>query len=179
MKRYIAIDPGGSSGGIAWRDEDGIVRAVAMPDSMTEQVDMLRSIYASVHIGDVLAVRENVGAYMPGNSGTAAATFAGHCAGLDYALYALGIPTDRAVAPQTWQKPSGWSVSKHLPAGYRDLPEGKAKKQAHAAAKRAHKGEIKDAMQARHPHLRVTLATADALAILGYLEARDKGGTSQ
>jgi hypothetical protein len=31
-------------------------------------------------------------------------------------------------------------------------------------------------MQARHPHLRVTLATADALAILGYLEVRDKGG---
>jgi hypothetical protein len=176
MMRYIAIDPGGSSGGIAWRDEDGVVRAAAMPEGMPSQVDLLRGIAASLHVSDVLAVRENVGAYMPGNSGVSAATFAGHCAGLDYALYALGIPSGRPVAPQSWQKPSGWGVSKHLPAGYRDLPEGKAKKQAHAAAKRAHKGEIKDAMQARHPHLRVTLATADALAILGYLEVRDKGG---
>jgi len=179
MMRYIAIDPGGSSGGIAWRDEDGIARAVAMPDTMTGQVDLLRSIAAGMPASDVLAVRENVGSYMPGNSGTAAATFAGHCAGLDYALYALGIPAGRPVAPQTWQKPCGWSVAKHLPAGYKHLPDGKEKKQAHAAAKREHKAAIKEAMQAQHPHLRVTLATSDALAILGYLEARDKGGTPQ
>jgi hypothetical protein len=68
-------------------------------------------------------------------------------------------------------------VSKHLPAGYKAMPEAtkeqrNAKKRAHDAAVRAHKNEIREAMQRRHPHLSVTLKTADALAILGWAEER-------
>ena len=175
MKTRIAIDPG-LSGGIAWRCGGGIVQASAMPDAMTGQVDLLRHLSTSAI--DVHAIRENVGSYMPGNSGPGAVTFAGHCHGLDYALYALGIPTVKPVAPQTWQKWGGWSVAKHLPAGYKALPERtkeerSAKAKVHAAAARAHKNEIREAMQRLYPHLKVTLATADALAILTWWEAKE------
>jgi hypothetical protein len=43
MTPFLAIDPG-ASGGLAWRDADGIVHAEPMPDGMTAQVDRLRSL---------------------------------------------------------------------------------------------------------------------------------------
>jgi hypothetical protein len=47
MTPHIAIDPG-ASGGLAWRDMDGAyVRAAPMPDTLTEQVDMLRGFVAA------------------------------------------------------------------------------------------------------------------------------------
>ena len=147
MTKRIAIDPG-ASGGLAYRDADGIVRAEPMPDGMTAQVDRLRALQAE--LGPLTAIMERVGGYMPGNSGPAAAKFAAHCGGLRYALYALGIAADREVAPQTWQK---WLGA---------LPKDKAER------KRA----IRDAMQRAHPHLDVTLRTADALAMLGWREAQ-------
>jgi hypothetical protein len=140
----LAIDPG-AGGGFAWRDRDGIVCALKMPDGMTAQCDMLRAISA-VH-PKIQATVELVGTYMPGNSGPAAATFARHCGHLDAALYCLGIPSSR-VAPAKWMRETGtWPKDKH-----------------------ERKLAIREAMQRAHPHLRVTLATADALAMLGWAE---------
>ncbi len=145
--KHIAIDPG-ASGGIAYRDADGIVRAEPMPEGMTAQVDRLRQLQAE--LGPLTATIERVGGYMPGNSGPAAAKFAAHCGGLRYAVYALGIAAEREPTPQTWMKSLG-----ALP---KDKPE----------RKRA----IRDAMQRMHPHLDVTLKTADALAMLAWRDAK-------
>ncbi len=161
-KPILTVDPG-ASGGLALMDADGTVQTWPMPDGMTATIDLLRSI-AAMHPG-VTATVEKVGGYMPGNAGPGAATFARHCGHIEAALYCLGVPTEQ-VAPQTWQKAGGWSVSKHLPAGSKDMPDGKAKRQAHSAAQRAHKNEVRDAMARRFPALSVTLKTADALGIM-------------
>jgi len=151
MNSLLAIDPG-ASGGLAWRSNDGTVYAVAMPDGMTATVDTLRSIAASNP--GMRAVMERVGGYMPGNAGPGAVKFARHCGHLEAALYCVGVPVEQ-VAPQRWMLAVG------------PLPKG-----MDAQAKRARKNAIKDAMARRYPHLRVTLATADALGILTWREGQ-------
>jgi hypothetical protein len=144
----IAIDTG-KNGGFAWRDREGVARAVKMPSGMTEQVDGLRAL--RVELGKtVSAVVEKVGTYRPGNSGPAAATFARHCGHIEAALFVLGISTEQ-VAPGVWMRSLG------------TLPKEKT----------ARKNAIKEAMQRKHPHIKVTLSTADALGILGWAEAKN------
>jgi hypothetical protein len=144
----IAIDTG-KNGGFAWRDREGVACAVKMPSGMTEQVDGLRAL--RVELGRTAsAVAEKVGTYRPGNSGPAAATFARHCGHIEAALFVLGISTEQ-VAPGVWMRSLG------------ALPKDKT----------ARKKAIKEAMQRRHPHIKVTLSTADALGILGWAEAKD------
>jgi len=133
----IAIDPG-AAGGLAY-DEDGEIKAVPTPESMTEQVDLIRKLAAEGHDKCII---ENVGYHMPGNSATATAKFARHCGHLEAACYAFGISVEY-VAPQKWMKALGtWSKEK-----------------------RERKAQIKEAMARRYPHLSVTLKTADALGI--------------
>ena len=165
MNSLLAIDPG-ASGGLAWRSNDGTVYAVAMPDGMTATVDTLRSIAASNP--GIRATVEKVGDYMPGNSGPAAVTFAEHCGGLRWSLYALGIPQDREPAPRTWQKAIGVPVEPPLS---KDMDKD-AKRRELAARKQRRKKWVQDAMARRYPHLRVTLATADALGILTWREGQ-------
>lgn len=143
--KILTIDPG-ASGGIAWTD-DGVIRAVPMPEGMSAQADMIRTIRAE-HPG-IRGVVEKVGTYVPGNSGPAAATFARHCGHLDAILYCYGIPTEQ-VAPTVWMKSLGV------------LPKDKQER------KRA----IKEAMARRYPHLVVTLKTADALGMLTWAMGR-------
>lgn len=145
--KIITIDPG-ASGGIAWTD-DGVIRAVPMPEGMSAQADMIRTIRAE-HPG-IRGVVEKVGTYVPGNSGPAAATFARHCGHLDAILYCYGIPTEQ-VAPTVWMKALGV------------LPKDKQER------KRA----IKEAMARRYPHLVVTLKTADALGMLTWAMGRKR-----
>jgi hypothetical protein len=133
----IAIDPG-ASGGLAYVD-DGIVQAVAMPEGMTEQIDLIRRLASEGHHECIM---ENVGFHMPGNSATATAKFARHCGHLEAACYAYGISVQYA-APQKWQREIG-TFSKD---------------------KRERKAQIKEAMARLYPHLTVTLKTADALGI--------------
>ena len=140
MKPLLAIDPG-ASGGLAWRDADGIVHAEPMPDGMTAQVDFLRSLAAG--LPGLTAIMEKVGTYVPGNHVGSACTFARHCGHLEAALYALGIPFTE-VAPGVWMKKLG------------TLPKDKAER------KRA----IRELMARRFPALEVTLKTADALGML-------------
>ena len=135
----LSIDPG-ASGGLAYIDQDGIVYAEKMPPTMTDIIDRLTELKAE---GVKTAILEKTGTYVPGNSGPAAVTFARHNGHLEAALYALGISATQ-VSPSVWQKRLG------------ALPKDK----------RDRKNEIKNRMAALYPHLKVTLATADALAIL-------------
>lgn len=146
MQPMIAIDPG-AGGGIAWCDEAGIVSAVAMPEGMTGQVDFLRMLH--LELADSRCVMEKCGTWFPGDHPTSACKFARHVGHLQAALYAIGFSCAE-VAPGVWQKSMG------------ALPKDKGDR------KRA----IREAMQRRYPHLRVTLATADALAILTHERGR-------
>lgn len=145
----LCIDPG-ASGGLAWTGITGVIRAIKMPLGMTEQCDLIRQFNDLVRQFNpsVLAYIEKVGTYMPGNSGPSAATFAEHCGNLKAALYCYGIPVV-PVSPGIWMR--------HLGA----LPKGKEKK---TARKRA----VKELMARKYPHLKVTLATADALGMLSW-----------
>jgi len=166
----IAIDPG-ASGGIAWDDGNDIVAAESMPKGMTEQVDELRTL--KCNYPDARVVIEKVGGYMPGNSGPAACTFARHCGNLEAALYCLEFPVEQ-VAPTVWQSSLGTlPTAPKAPRG--STPEVKAQyRKAQAKAKTERKNAIKEMMQRRYPHLKVTLATADALGILTWAMKEDK-----
>lgn len=153
----IAIDPG-ANGAIAW-EYKGEVSVQKMPDTPTGILECLKYVH---DIGKIKAECqvERVGGYMPGNSGPAAVTFARHCGHIDMALIALGIPTLTPVSPQVWQKAVCGSLPKAHP---------KAGERAKAHVKQERKNVIKDLMQRRYPHLKVTLVTADALGILTYM----------
>ena len=141
MRKMLSIDPG-VNGGLAWTDADGIIQCAPMPDGMSAVADFIRQLRQDLTTVD--CIMEKTGTYMAGNSGPSAATFARHCGTIEAILYCYGVPTVQ-VSPQKWQKPMG-------------LPKDKAER----------KRKIKEEMARRHPHLSVTLKTADALAILGY-----------
>lgn len=136
----IAIDPG-KSGGIAVRDAEGKVRVFAMPDTVHDLAELLYwesgAIYGQVH-----AVLEKVHA-MPTDGGSSAFSFGENFGAIQGVLAALQIPYG-LVTPQQWQKKVG------------ALPKEKADR------KRA----LKAYAQQRYPHIKVTLKTADALAML-------------
>jgi hypothetical protein len=138
----IAIDPG-QSGGLAWRDDDGTVNCADMPATPGDIIDQLRTLKALGR--EVTAYLEKTGGYVPGNSGPAACKFARGCGLLEGAIMALTIPLIE-VAPTVWMKHLGT-----FPAEMRER-----------------KNAIKALMQARYPHLKVTLAIADALGLLTY-----------
>lgn len=134
----VAIDPG-ASGGFAWQGHDGLVHAVAMPDTMSDQADFMATFAKS----NYKMVIEKVGAYMPGNSGPASVKFARHCGHLEAIAYCFKIPSTQ-VAPQVWMKIFG-ALSKD---------------------KTERKNAIKEHVARLYPHLKVNLKTADALGIL-------------
>jgi len=139
MTPVLAIDPG-ASGGLAWREADGIVYAEKMPEGMTAQVDKLREFACE---GCTAAIIEKTGTWFKGDHPSAACKFARHCGQIEAALYALGIPFEE-VAPGVWMRSMG------------TLPK----------VKQARKNAIKEEMARRYPHLKVILGTADALGIL-------------
>jgi len=140
MTPLLAIDPG-ASGGLAWRDRDGLIHAEPMPEGMTAQVDRLRALAAE--LGGLAAIVERAGYWMRGDHPNSACTFARHCGHIEAALYTLGVPV-RQIPPAKWMRALG------------ALPMEKP------ARKRA----IREEMARRHPHLAVTLKTADALGLL-------------
>ena len=141
MSPILTIDPGPSSGGIAYMASDGRVHAIPMPAIMTEQIDAIREIVAEVPT--ITVVIEKTGFHRPGNSAVATAKFARHCGHLEAALYTWGIPYTE-VSPAVWMRALG------------TLPKDKADR------KRA----IKETVARRFPHLAVTLRTADALGMM-------------
>ena len=146
---WMAIDPG-LSGGIAWRDVDGHYHAEKMPQTIKEMYDFFLGM--SLGAGSTVVLMEKVGKHRLGNSAQSSATFAKHVGHLEMVLVACELGVDEVTATQ-WMK----EVVPGRPKG------------VESAQVRARKNYIKDKMQRRHPYLKVTLATADALGILDYL----------
>lgn len=136
----FTIDPG-VDGGYAIQPPFGPIEAAPMPEGMTAQIDAIRAISAQFPM--LRAVMERVGFHRPGNSAVATAKFARHCGHLEAALYALGVPFIE-VTPRKWMAAIG-----ALPAD-----------------KQERKRAVREEMARRFPHLKVTLAVADALGIL-------------
>ena len=163
----MAIDPG-ATGAIALFDaRDGTVKVHKMPDTPKDILSLIARYSVLTKKGYI----ENVGQYMPGDSATAATTFAKHVGHLEMALIACRIPFDK-VAPRTWQK---IIRSKPKRPDVRNCKDPKRKKRKLAAYKRKFKNHIKSQMQELYPRIKVTLATADALAILTYVITKEHG----
>ena len=152
----IAIDPG-LSGAIACM-VDGKVHAYKMPDTPKD----IFLLILSMKTDDAFCWIEQVGAYMPGNSGPAAVKFARHCGHLDMALLSAGIPYD-TVLPRKWEH---WLIGA---PNYPPIPDDISDKEQErilAKRKQERKNKIKIKVQGLYPDLKVTLKTADALGIL-------------
>lgn len=159
----IGIDPG-IGGGIAY-EVNNTIYAEKMPSTPKDILEFIRNLTQKTDsLFDIMCYIEKVGGYMPGNSGPAAVKFARHVGNLEMALIALSIP-HQEVLPTKWQKyligaPNYPKIPKEVPA--------KERKRILAKRKTERKNRIKRNIQARCPHLKVTLATADALGILFY-----------
>lgn len=162
----IAIDPG-KSGGIAWSDHNVRAEAVKMPDTPKGILDYLRylkNIYKENPSADgCVCYLEKVGP-MPKQGVTSVWTFGEHYGTLQAILLCLEIPK-KDVTPAVWQKAIG--------ATRPSVPKDATPSQKEAA-KREGKHKIKSIVEARFPHLNVTLATADALGILMYAEQQNR-----
>jgi crossover junction endodeoxyribonuclease RuvC len=166
MRTLIAIDPG-QNGGIAtyryYKENDDIVYscqgADAMPFTITDVVDYLRTVSkltdkgretnlygATVYLEDVHT--------MPGQGIASSGKFMRGVGNLEAIAICLGYKLIY-VRPQVWQKALGLLTKK-----------GDTKTQ--------HKNKIKAFAQQRYPNVKVTLATADALAILEYAKMQEK-----
>ena len=166
----MTIDPG-MLGGIAWvRKNMGGIDTIKMPLGMTAQADFIRDTVTENELK--VCIIEDVGRYMPGNSGPSAVTFASHCGELKAILYMCGMRTVR-VSPQVWMKMLGFSVRKFLPGNYKELGLADQKK-ARGRAKIANKNAIKEEMARRYPYIKVTLAVADALGSMEYARKGNK-----
>lgn len=142
MKTLIAIDPG-AGGGIA-AEYAHVAIAVPMPDTPHGIAEVLSDI--ANHGDGVECLVEDVHA-MPGQGVTSMFSFGRNLGTILGVLAALKIPY-RMETPQRWQKKVG------------GLPSDKKER----------KERLKAIAQARYPHLRVTLKTADALAMLSTME---------
>lgn len=161
-KLYVGIDPG-ASGGVAYHmPASGAFGCFNMPDTLADLRDRLNELTQTalksamgvgrLLPGEAVVLLEKTGGYMPGNSGPAAVKFARHCGSLEGLLVGMRISFDE-VAPSKWQKHFG------------TLPKDKKDR----------KNAIKDQMQKKYPDLKVTLKTADALALLTYQLDNEKG----
>lgn len=148
MAIYIGIDPG-ESGGIAVLNGTKLF-AYNMPDTYPDIYNTLSSLQKQYAGHELVAILEDVGKGIPGQSSKATATFARHNGHLEMALYALGIRTVR-VTPQKWMK----NYSNQL---------GKSKD----VEKREWKNKLKGLAQQMHPEEKVTLKNADAILIAEY-----------
>ena len=151
MKRIIiGIDPG-ASGGIAVLNSPDI-KTYNMPETYPDIYNLFVDICQDYLDYDVLAIMEDVGHGMPGQSSKATAVFARHNGHLEMALYALGIRTVK-VTPQKWQK--HYSNSLGRSSGYE---------------KRDWKNKLKGLAQQMFPTVKVTLKNADAILLAYYGE---------
>ena len=147
-KVILGIDPG-AAGGICLY-QDGGITTFKMPETYADIYDFLEGITEQCLPGEVVAILEDVGHGMPGQSSKATAVFARHNGHLEMALYALGIPTTK-VTPQKWQKFFFNSL-------------GKSKDYE----KREWKNKLKGLAQQMFPGTKVTLATADSILLACY-----------
>ena len=147
-KVYIGIDPG-LSGGLAVFDGMDML-AFNMPQTYPDIYLKLQEIQRHYPNEELVAILEDVGHGLPGQSSKATATFARHNGHLEMALYALGIKTVKAT-PQKWQK----HYSNQL---------GKSSEHE----KKVWKNRLKGLAQSMFPGANVTLYTADAILLAYY-----------
>lgn len=143
----IGIDPG-NSGGVAILGT--ATEIYNMPDTFPDIYNLFKNILGRYSGEEVLAVLEDVGHGMPGQSSKATAVFARHNGHLEMALYALGIRTVK-VTPQKWQKSYSNSLGK-----------------SSQYEKKEWKNRLKGLAQQMFPSEKVTLKNADALLIANY-----------
>lgn len=158
MKTLIAIDPG-QSGGIAydilhddmedkpWHE----VGVQSMPSTIMDIIDTLRIMHNNT--GENVVYLEDVHT-MPGQGVASSGRFMRHQGCLETAALCLGYKLVY-VRPQVWQK--------HFTLLKKDKSETGT----------SHKNRIKAFAQQRYPNVRITLATADALAILEYAKEKE------
>lgn len=144
----IGIDPG-ASGGIAVLKESRLM-VYNMPETYPDIYNLLASLAEEHREEGLLAVMEDVGHGIPGQSSRATAVFARHNGHLEMALYALGIRAIK-VTPQKWQK-------------YYSNSLGKSSQHE----KRVWKNMLKGLAQQMFPSEKVTLKNADAILIANY-----------
>lgn len=147
-KIIIGIDPG-AAGGIAVLDAPNI-ELYNMPETFPDIYNLLLSIRNRYAGRERLAILEDVGHGMPGQSSKATAVFARHNGHLEMALYALGIPAVK-VTPQKWQKYYSNSLGKSSQYEKRDW-----------------KNKLKGLAQQMYPSQKVTLKNADAILLANY-----------
>jgi hypothetical protein len=148
MKTIIAIDPG-VSGGVAV-SAFGKTMCYAMPATQGDVLELIRDIKrgADVEGAECECVLEDVNGYVgKAQPGSAMFRFGEGCGFIKGVVQALGIKL-LLVRPQTWQKAFSLGTA------------------SRCASKSEWKNKLKAEAQRRFPHLRVTLATADALLIL-------------
>jgi hypothetical protein len=165
MNKLIAIDPG-VSGGIAVATEAepfelgnwNPPEVHKMPETLTDIMQLIRGMLEEDPCVKAECWMENVGGYMPGNSGPASVKFARHCGFLEGVLVTFKVPIIK-VTPSKWMR---WL----LPS----VPE----------EKKDRKNAIKSAMQLRYPHInKMALWGSDALGILTYAINQHKGKTNE
>jgi len=146
-KRFIGIDPG-SSGGLAWRDENGAVSAIKMPETEGDVLQLLTGFKQTAYV----VILEEVGGYVgKAQPGSAMFKFGRHTGFLIGVIMALGFRLEM-VRPQKWQKPLGVGTS------------------GNCASKTEWKNKLKALAQRKFPGVSVTLSTSDALLIMDYAE---------
>ena len=143
----IGIDPG-NAGGVAVLGPSTEVHN--MPETYPDIYNLFKDILGRYPGDEVLAVLEDVGHGLPGQSSKATAVFARHNGHLEMALYALGIRTVK-VTPQKWQRSYSNSLGK-----------------SSQYEKREWKNRLKGLAQQMFPSEKVTLKNADALLIANY-----------
>ena len=139
MKRKLTVDLG-KNGGIAWEDESYMVHAVKMPETDVDILDLFREL----RVGNVSrCILEKQFFHMVGNNATSSAKFARHCGVVTGIVISLGFEVEE-VSPKKWMPKLG------------AVPKDKKQR----------KNFIKGVVQKKYPHLKVTLATSDALGMM-------------
>lgn len=164
----IAVDPGSSSGAIAYIPY-GELAVESMPKT-PEHIFALFNKIKGYHGRPMLVYMENVGGSMPGNSAKSSRTFAEHVGHLKMACIALKIPMKKVV-PQRWMRdlfgdalPSNPKRKEFVPVN--EMDADKEFRKACDKTKRMRKAFIYEAMKSRYPDAKFTLEQADAVAIL-------------
>jgi hypothetical protein len=167
MKTVIAIDPG-VSGGVAVCAFNTTV-CYPMPATQGDVLELLRDIKRAADTEgcephglrvECICVLEQVGGFAgKAQPGSAMFKFGEGYGFLKGVIQALGIKLE-LVRPQVWQKAFGLGTA------------------SRCASKSEWKNKLKAEAQRRFPHLRVTLATADALLIADYFVRKSQNNLS-
>lgn len=140
MKSILCIDPG-KNGAVAVKYLNGVV-TYDCPETQKEMYELINEIVHGAEQDELYAYIEKVHC-MPKQGVCSVWSFACNFASWQMALISCLVPFEE-VTPQQWMKKFG------------NLPK----------EKKDRKLAIKDAMQKKFPELKITLKTADALAML-------------